>query len=443
MSVVPISNITKHLSQSIGLEASEKLVADTLAVLGIPRKDTYTSEDYTRILAELKKKGGIIASIVEIASADRYLAVVAHKEREETFRNAYNIVKKSPVVLISWTNDTTTTIEFITDNIATLLGYSAEEIVNTRNRYLDYAPPEFQDKILELFKTLLTTTDKTLNLEHPIITKSGDTKWVDCRIFVNKNSEGKATQFQGILLDITDRVVSEMKLKELNELRQTSLKVLSHQMRTPLTITNFSASQMLSQHIGEDQKKLAESIQNASTRAISILDDILVALDITENTVAIHAEVTDVVALAREAFSAAEEKYRAKGIAFHYSLPETPLSNSTVDVKKMRLILNRILDNALIFTRPGGTVEAGINQPDPAWLSFFVKDTGIGIPQAEQHRVFSSFFRATNAFKLFQNASGLSLYIAKSYLSQMGGEIGFESVEDQGSTFWVRLPATR
>lgn len=99
-----------------------------------------------------------------------------------------------------------------------------------------------------------------------------------------------------------------------------------------------------------------------------------------------------------------------------------------------------MIDNAIHYTMPGGKVTV-ILTGDKNEIKITVKDTGIGIPQNQQERVFSKFFRAANAMRVQTDGTGLGLFITKNIIEAHGGKIWFESEEGKGTTFYFTLPA--
>ncbi len=111
----------------------------------------------------------------------------------------------------------------------------------------------------------------------------------------------------------------------------------------------------------------------------------------------------------------------------------------SLDARLFRIIIQNLLSNAIKYTAPGGSVELVLEKKRGDVL-VKVGDTGCGIPLNQQNQIFSKLFRADNAKQIDTDGTGLGLYLVKSILDTVGGEINFDSVENKGSTFVVRLP---
>lgn len=113
-----------------------------------------------------------------------------------------------------------------------------------------------------------------------------------------------------------------------------------------------------------------------------------------------------------------------------------------VDIEKIALAFQNLVDNALKYTQSGGTITISLKKEEHE-IKISVKDTGVGIPKDQQVRVFNKFFRGANVMRMETEGSGLGLFIAKNIIEAHGGKIWFKSDESKGTTFWFTLPAKK
>jgi two-component system sensor histidine kinase VicK len=111
-----------------------------------------------------------------------------------------------------------------------------------------------------------------------------------------------------------------------------------------------------------------------------------------------------------------------------------------VDPKLIRMVVQNLLSNAIKYTPERGKISISLAMCDKKNVIIKMSDTGYGIPKSQQDKIFTKLFRADNVVGKDTEGTGLGLYIAKSIVDQAGGKLGFESVENKGTTFHVLLP---
>ena len=131
-----------------------------------------------------------------------------------------------------------------------------------------------------------------------------------------------------------------------------------------------------------------------------------------------------------------------KHVTINFHKPKAPVPALQIDEGKTRQCLMNLMDNAIYYSSTaegGGKVDVYL-EADADWVSFKVKDNGIGVPKAEQAKLFQKFYRAPNAQKTRPDGTGLGLFLVGRVTKDQGGEIIFESEEGKGSTFGFKLP---
>lgn len=242
--------------------------------------------------------------------------------------------------------------------------------------------------------------------------------------------------------DISERKKNELRIKELDALKSKFITIVSHQLRTPLTAVHWNLEMLLA---GEFAKLNPENVAlvrvsyEAAGEVIHRIGDLLTALDIEEGKIRLELEEADLQSVVLGVLDEAANRCKSRGVTCTSVVADAALPAVRLDAAKIRVALSKIVDNAVSYTKEGGAVTVTIRSLQGV-ARIEVVDKGVGIPKSEQKRVFTRFFRASNASVMAQDASGLGLYIAKYYVEAHGGTIGFESEEGKGSTFWIDLP---
>jgi signal transduction histidine kinase len=249
------------------------------------------------------------------------------------------------------------------------------------------------------------------------------------------------------------------KEKEIDKAKTEFVSLASHQLRTPLSTVSWYSEMLLAGDVGEvtpEQKKYLEEIYHGNQRMVDLVNTLLDVSRIEMGTFIVESKPTDIVKLAQGVIEEHKLQIREKRIHFSYSSGKN-IPSIKADPKILRMVVHNLLSNAIKYTPEGGRVAVSIflkkvnnkfsklNNPKDKEGSensvlFKIIDSGYGIPEDQQDKIFTKLFRADNVVGKDTEGTGLGLYIAKSIVEQSGGRIWFESSEKKGTTFYVDLP---
>jgi signal transduction histidine kinase len=212
----------------------------------------------------------------------------------------------------------------------------------------------------------------------------------------------------------------------------------SHELRTPLTLIRATTEyvQRLPDASSEVRDELGAVLQEIDVTS-RMVDDLLVLARIDSDELPLRRHVVDLGEIIREATAAVAPLAEAAGLSMAVSAPAGTLAD--VDPDRIRQVIRILLDNALAYTPPHGTITISVDR-QAAQARITVADTGIGIAPAEQARVFDRFYRADRARSRATGGTGLGLAIARALVQAHGGEIGLESELGHGSSVWFSVP---
>lgn len=229
---------------------------------------------------------------------------------------------------------------------------------------------------------------------------------------------------------------ANQRLKALDETKDDFISMASHQLRTPLTSVKGYLSMVLDGDAGKLSKMQHDMLHQAfisSQRMVYLISDLLNVSRLKTGKFVIESTPVNLADIIIEEMDQLKESAEARQVKLDFKRPPK-FPEFMLDDTKIRQVIMNFMDNAVYYTRPGGIVTISLEETDKK-VELRVKDNGIGVPKAEQYRLFTKFYRAGNARKVRPDGTGLGLFMAKKVIVAQGGAVIFDSQEGKGSTF--------
>jgi len=301
--------------------------------------------------------------------------------------------------------------------------------------------PEDRELILAFFDQVLKREATHLRHDMRILREDGHYTWTRVNVLVRDfRPEDGIIDMVCINYDITELKETEMKLikardnaENLNRLKSAFLANMSHEIRTPLNaIVGFSGL-LVDTEDKEERSQYMSIVQENTELLLQLISDILDLSKIESGTFEIVKGKVDVNVLCSEIVRSLSMK-APEGVELRFDdhLPQCIICS---DKNRLTQVISNFINNALKFTF-SGFISLSYCEVDGEFLKFSVRDTGTGIPADKVNTIFDRFVKLNT----FVHGTGLGLSICKSIVEQMGGSIGVESKEGEGSCFWFVIP---
>ena len=329
------------------------------------------------------------------------------------------------------------------------LGWESQYYVSPT--WLDLLHPDDNCKALELVEKLLQT-DGGFEIEFRMLGKDGNYRWILSKGKVVDHDEyGNARRAVGIHTDITLRKQIEVQLRQAKEsaeaasqAKSTFLANMSHEIRTPMNAI-LGLTYLIQREITDArQLQRLSKVTESAEHLQGIINDILDLSKIEANRMNIEETEFNMAASINHVCSMLKERIDEKGLLFSVEV-DSKLSHLVLlgDSLRVDQIMLNYLSNAIKFTERGEIILRALilqETENTIRLQVEVEDTGIGLTEQQQARIFIAFEQAQNSTSRKYGGTGLGLTISKRLAELMGGELGVRSQIGKGSTFWFTLP---
>lgn len=245
---------------------------------------------------------------------------------------------------------------------------------------------------------------------------------------------------QNIRSNMEELQIAKERSEEMNRLKSNFLANMSHEIRTPINGI-LGLSQIIEDEVDSEQiREYVKMQQSSGKRLLNTIESILSLSRLESENIVFNMRLLNVNEMIREVVGTLRPLAQSKNIGIQHLHPEMEV-NCYIEETLLYQVLNNVVGNAIKFTHEGNvSIEA--RQKDDRQICIVVTDTGIGISEDFKHRVFTPFEQESSGTNRRFEGSGLGLSITKKYLELVGGEISFKSRKNEGTTFYLYLPAT-
>lgn len=234
---------------------------------------------------------------------------------------------------------------------------------------------------------------------------------------------------------------SQKRTAETARIKTDFISTAAHQIRTPLTGIRWALEALLQDDLKPEQKELITSATEKSHELVNIVKTLLDISSIESGKYKYTFTKISMQPFLAKEVEEFQHLAEDRKITLRFLSSETPLPDVRVDKERIKWVLDNLIENAIRYTPEGGFVEVWEGSIGTEKIAVYVRDTGIGIPDADRANIFERFFRSSNAIAKENGGNGLGLNIARTIATDHGGDLNFVSnTKGIGTTFTLSLP---
>ena len=336
-----------------------------------------------------------------------------------------------------------------------MLGYKKSELLKLTLHDLTH-PDDLAESKANITR-LLSREINSFTMEKRYVCKDGTLVWAATTVSLIDIPEKKAQISLAIIKDISDRKKAEIKLQQTNKklaratrMKDEFLANMSHELRTPLNAIlgmTEGLQEKIFGNVNERQLKALKTIEDSGLHLLELINEILDLAKIESGNLELNYNAVTVTELCQSSLTFIKQQAKKKNIQLQQNIPVN-LPEIEVDERRIRQVLINLLNNAIKFTPAAGKVTLEVRNvksdetSDKNYISFAVKDTGIGIPVEKLNLQFKPFVQIDSACNRQYKGTGLGLALVKKIVELHEGQVEVSSEVGVGSCFVVKLPFT-
>lgn len=403
----PVKEITDGIKEIANHNYEERLNLES-------KEFEEVSKNFNRMAKRLADYNS--STLAEIKAAKNYMETIINSVKE-------------PIIGL----DNAMTILFINDEALSILNLQREEVLLKPAQEIALR----NDLLRRLLRGLQDAFDEKSTSKNEPLKIYADNKESYFQMRCMKTGREGSSQKEGyviLLKNITE-------FKELDSAKTTFISTISHELKTPISAILMSLQLLEDCRVGslnEEQKELAQSIQDNSDRLLSITSELLNMTQVESGKLQLKPRITKPIELIEYAIKANRIQAEKFNIQIEVQYPEEKMGKLFVDSEKIAWVLTNLLSNAIRYSPENGRIIIGARQTKDNWIEMFVRDFGKGIDPRYHQSIFEHYFRVPGT-KV--QGSGLGLSISKDFVEAHGGTLTIDSELGKGSCFTVRLKA--
>lgn len=386
---------------------------------------------------------GLLSSGEDIT--ERKKAEMALRESEEKFRGIFRYSNIGIAL-----GDSKGNLINVNDELQRLLVYSKQELLSMN--FSDFTHPDDLKREIELYAQLLDGKRDSYRLEKRYINKHNQILWVDVAVTGRRDSNGNIDLFIGMVLDITERkqtelkmIESEKKLKELNAMKDKFFSIIAHDLKSPFSSILGLTELLLMRFDEYDAEKKRFFIQNiykSTNKTFNLLENLLTWAGSQTGRIKYNPQKINIKSIAKESLSLMQHKAEKKEITLQNNI--TTDYFAFADKSTVETVFRNLISNALKFTPEKGKIEIDCIEKTEKQTHYFqirISDTGIGISPDNLNKLFRIDQNVSTLGTDNEKGTGLGLILCKEFIEKNKGKIWVESQKGKGSSFYFTLPA--